>query len=60
MERTTSPSNASVPITLKKDDKIVGTSTSTVSKDGKTTTLSGKGSDASGKAVSSVQVYDKE
>jgi hypothetical protein len=46
--------------TLKKDDKIVGTSTSVVSKDGKTTTLSGKGSDASGKAVSSVQVYDKE
>jgi hypothetical protein len=46
--------------TLKKDGKIVGTSTSVVSKDGKTTTLNGKGTDASGKTVSSVQVYDKQ
>ena len=45
--------------TLKKDGKIVGTSTSTVSKDGKTTTLVGKGT-LDGKAVSSTQVYDKQ
>jgi len=46
--------------TLKKDSKIIGTSTSVVSKDGKTVTLTGKGTDASGKAVSSTQVYDKQ
>jgi hypothetical protein len=46
--------------TLKKDGKIIGTSTSVVSKDGKTVTLTGKGTDASGKAVSSTQVYDKQ
>jgi|SRR5450432_4034932 hypothetical protein len=46
--------------TLKKDGKIVGTSTSVVSKDGKTTTLNGKGTDAKGAAVSSTQVYDKQ
>jgi hypothetical protein len=45
--------------TLKKDGKIVGTSASTVSKDGKTITLIGKGT-ADGKAVSSTQVYDKQ
>jgi hypothetical protein len=45
--------------TLKKDAKVVGTSTSMVSKDGKTTTLSGKGT-VDGKAVSSTQVYDKQ
>jgi hypothetical protein len=45
--------------TLKKDGKIVGTSTSTVSQDGKTTTLVGKGT-LDGKAVSSTQVYDKQ
>jgi hypothetical protein len=46
--------------TLKKDSKIIGTSTSVVSKDGKIVTLTGKGTDASGKAVSSTQVYDKQ
>jgi hypothetical protein len=46
--------------TLKKDSKIVGTSTSVVSPDGKTMTLTGKGTDAKGKAVSSTQVYDKQ
>jgi hypothetical protein len=46
--------------TLKKGGKIAGTSTSVVSKDGKTVTLTAKGTDADGKAVSSVQVYDKE
>jgi hypothetical protein len=46
--------------TLKKDGKIVGTSTSVISSDGKTITLNGKGTDAKGKAVSSTQVYDKQ
>jgi hypothetical protein len=45
--------------TLKKDGKDVGTSTSVVSKDGKTITLVGKGT-VDGKAVSSTQVYDKQ
>jgi hypothetical protein len=44
---------------LKKDGKDVGTSTSVVSKDGKTITLVGKGT-VDGKAVSSTQVYDKQ
>jgi hypothetical protein len=46
--------------TLKKDGKIIGTSRSVVSHDGKTTTLAGKGTDANGKAVSSTQVYEKQ
>jgi hypothetical protein len=45
--------------TLKKDGKVVGTSSSIVSSDGKTTTLTGKGT-VGGKAVSSTQVYDKQ
>jgi hypothetical protein len=45
--------------TLKKDGKIIGTSTSAVSKDGKTVTLIGKGT-VDGEAVSSTQVYDKQ
>jgi hypothetical protein len=45
--------------TLKKDGKVIGTSISTVSSDGKTTTLNGKGT-IDGKAVSSTQVYDKQ
>jgi hypothetical protein len=45
--------------TLTKDGKIIGTSSSVVSADGKTTTLSGKGT-LEGKAVSSTQVYDKQ
>ena len=46
--------------TLKKDDKIVGNSSSTVSKDGKTTTLISKGKDTSGQEVSSTSVYDRQ
>ena len=46
--------------TLKKDGQVVGTSTSVISPDRKTTTLNGKGTDAKGKAVSSTQVYDKQ
>jgi uncharacterized Zn-binding protein involved in type VI secretion len=45
--------------TLKKDDKIIGTSTSVVSANGKTITLTGKGT-VDGKGVSSTQVYDKQ
>jgi hypothetical protein len=46
--------------TLKKADKVVGTTKTVVSHDGKTTTLTTKGTDANGKAVSSTQVYDKQ
>jgi hypothetical protein len=45
--------------TLKKGDKVVATSKSVVSHDGKTTTLNSEGTDADGKAVRSTQVYDK-
>jgi hypothetical protein len=45
--------------TLKKDGKVIGTSVSVVSTDGKTITLTGKGT-VDGKAVSSTQVYDKQ
>jgi hypothetical protein len=45
--------------TLKKDGKVVGTSTSMVSADGKTTTLNGKAT-VEGKAVSSTQIFDKQ
>ena len=46
--------------TLKKDGKEVGTSTSTVSHDGKTTTLNSKGTDAKGNAVKTTSIYDKQ
>jgi hypothetical protein len=46
--------------TLKKDGKVIGTSRSVVAHDGKTMTLTGKGTDASGKAVSSTQIYEKQ
>jgi hypothetical protein len=46
--------------TLKKGDKIVGTSSATVSHDGKMLTLTSKGTDANGKTVKSVSVYDKQ
>ena len=46
--------------TLKRGGKVVATARAVVSKDGKTTTVTGKGTDASGKAVSSTAVYDKE
>jgi hypothetical protein len=46
--------------TSKKGDKIVGTTSATVSHDGKTLTLTSKGTDANGKPVKSVSVYDKQ
>lgn len=46
--------------TLKKGDKVIGTSKVTVSKDGKVTTVDSTGTDASGNKGHDVQVYDKE
>jgi|CZKY01.1.fsa_nt_gi hypothetical protein len=46
--------------TLKKGDKIVGTTSATVSHDGRMLTLTSKGTDANGKPVKSVSVYDKQ
>src|SRR5208283_1527308 len=46
--------------TLKKGDKIVGSSSATVSHDGKMLTLTSKGTDANGKPVKSVSVYNKQ
>jgi hypothetical protein len=46
--------------TLKKGDKVVGTSTATVSHDGKMLTLTSKGTGADGKPVKTVSVYDKQ
>jgi hypothetical protein len=46
--------------TMKKGDKAAGTSSATVSHDGKTLTLTSKGMDASGKPVKTVVVYDKQ
>jgi hypothetical protein len=45
---------------LTKGGKVVGSGTSVVSADGKTLTLTAKGTDARGKTVSSVAVYDKQ
>jgi len=46
--------------TLKKGGKIVGTSSATVSHDGKLLTLTTKGTDANGKPTKSVSIYDKQ
>lgn len=46
--------------TLKKGDKIVGTTSATVSHDGKMATLTSKGTDANGKPTKSVAIYDKQ
>jgi hypothetical protein len=46
--------------TLKKGDKIVGTTSATVSHDGKLATLTSKGTDANGKPTKSVAIYDKQ
>jgi hypothetical protein len=50
---------ATVKFTLKKEGKVVGTGTRTVSKDGKSFSLSGKVNDAAGKPVESMLVFDK-
>ena len=46
--------------TLKKAGKVVGTTRTVVSKDGKTTTITSKGADANGKPRNVVSVYDKQ
>jgi hypothetical protein len=46
--------------TLKKGDKLVGTSKVTVSKDGKVTTVDSTGTAATGAKEHDVQVYDKQ
>ena len=46
--------------TLKKGDKLIGTSKVTVSKDGKVTTVVSEGTTASGAKEHDVQVYDKQ
>jgi hypothetical protein len=53
--------NAStLAMTLKKDGKVTATGQIVVSSDGKTRTVSTKGTDAMGKTVSSRAVYDKQ
>lgn len=46
--------------TLKKGDKVVATVHTTVSHDGKTATVSSKGTDKDGKPIKQTQVYDKQ
>jgi hypothetical protein len=46
--------------TLKKGDKVIGTSKVTVSKDGRVTTVDSIGSTATGAKAHDVQVYDKQ
>jgi hypothetical protein len=46
--------------TLKKGEKTIGTSSATVSQDGKMLTLTTKATDANGKPVKTVSVYDKQ
>jgi hypothetical protein len=46
--------------TDKKGDKVVGTSTRVVSEDGKTMTVTTKGTNAQGQAVNNVTVWEKQ
>jgi len=46
--------------TIKKDGKVVQTVTNEVSADGKTMTVTGKGTNANGQPVSSVAVFEKQ
>jgi hypothetical protein len=45
---------------LKRGGEVIATSRAVVSKDGKTTTVTGKGTDVSSKAPSTTSVYEKE
>jgi hypothetical protein len=49
-----------VQSTQKKDSKVVGTTTRSVSKDGKVLTLKSKGTSATGVPYDNVMVYDKQ
>lgn len=51
---------STVKSTLKKAGKVVGTTTRTISADGKVLTLSTKGTDAKGMAYDDVTVFDKQ
>jgi hypothetical protein len=53
-------SPTSIELVNKKGGKVTVTQTSVVSADGKTRTVTTKGSDASGRAVSNVAVYEKQ
>jgi hypothetical protein len=53
-------SSNTIKSTLTRGGKVVGTGTLVVSKDGKTLTISGKGTDEQGKTYSNVVVYDKQ
>jgi hypothetical protein len=46
--------------TLKKGDKVVSTVHTTISHDGKTATVTGKGTDKDGKPIRQTQVFDKQ
>jgi hypothetical protein len=54
----TTPNTLSIK--LMRGGKVIGSGTAVVSADGKTLTLTSKGSDAKGKSSSSVAVYDKQ
>jgi hypothetical protein len=47
-------------VSQKKGGKTVSTGSAVVSKDGKTTTVTLKGADSEGKAISTTSVYDKQ
>jgi hypothetical protein len=46
--------------TLTKAGKVIGTSKSEISKDGKVTTVTAQGSDSGGQAMTSSAIYDKQ
>jgi hypothetical protein len=56
--RRVSPTTTEV--TFKKGGKVTTTNTAVVSSDGKTMTITAKGTDAQGKPVLNVQVYEKK
>jgi hypothetical protein len=52
--------DSTVEATLKKDGKVVSTSTRTISKDGKVMTVKTKGTNAKGEKVNNTLVFDKQ
>jgi hypothetical protein len=50
---------STLEFTQKRTNKVVGTGTRTVSKDGKVMTVTYKGTNAKGQTVNNVQVYEK-
>ena len=49
-----------IEATIKKDGMVMGTSTTVISHDGQTRTLTSKGKNAAGQDVNNVVVYDKQ